>query len=75
MKFWIGEHIRQARVLKGWTQETLGSFIGRKQSYICKVEHGKKDIGFHAALKLFHSMGTQPPPMSDGLRPDRPPSP
>ena len=74
MKFWIGEHIRQARVRKKITQTCLGSIIGCGQSYICNMERGKIDPGFHEILKLLHFLDTPIPPLVDGLRPDRPPS-
>jgi transcriptional regulator with XRE-family HTH domain len=57
MKFWIGEVIRKARVLKGLTQEALGAAIGYKQSYISKMEKGLKDPGFHKLLLMLEVLG------------------
>ncbi|HQV37414.1 MAG: helix-turn-helix transcriptional regulator [Flavobacteriales bacterium] len=74
MKFWIGEHIRQARVLKGVTQECLAGSIGRKQSYLSKVERGYREPGFHEVLVLLHLLGAVLPPLVGGLRPDKPPT-
>lgn len=56
MKYWIGVRIREARLKKGWTQEALGALIGFKQSYICKLEQGKKDPGFHKVLLLIRML-------------------
>ncbi|MBK7286872.1 MAG: helix-turn-helix transcriptional regulator [Flavobacteriales bacterium] len=75
MKFWIGEHIRQARVLKGVTQECLAGSIGRKQSYLSKVERGYREPGFHEVLVLLHLLGAVLPPWSVACgRTSRPPS-
>lgn len=75
MKYWIGEYIRQARVKKGLTQESLAGSVGRKQSYVSKVESGFCEPGFHEVLRMLHVLGAALPPMIDGLWPDRPPSP
>ena len=57
MKYWIGEHIRRARVVKGLTQAHLGTEIGHKQSYICKMEKGERDPGFHKVLLMLRVLG------------------
>ena len=61
MKYWIGERIRKARVIKGDTQATFGSYIDRCQSYISEMEHGLFDPPFHEVEILLAKAG-QPLP-------------
>lgn len=37
----IGQKIREARILKGYTQEELGNMIGVQKSAIAKYENGR----------------------------------
>lgn len=74
MKYWIGERIRQARVLKGLTQAHLGAVIGHDQSYICKMEKGDRDPGFHKVLLMLPLLGLTwaclfPSPDTGGVEP------
>lgn len=74
MKYWIGERIRQARVVQGLTQAHLGGEIGYNQSYISKMEQGERDPGFHKVLLMLQVMGLTwaylfPPPGADGVEP------
>ncbi len=67
MKYWIGEHIRAARRKKGLTQAELARAIGRKQSYLSKLEGRQRDPGFHELLMLLQVLGATLPQV-DGLR-------
>lgn len=67
MKYWIGEHIREARRKKGLTQAELARAIGRKQSYLSKLEAKLRDPGFHEVLMLLQVLGAKLPQV-DGLR-------
>ena len=48
----LNEKIRELRMQKGWSQESLGKETGMSQSEICKIEKGK--IALHTyQLKKF----------------------
>lgn len=47
---------------KGITQHELAMLIGRRQSYLSKVENGRLQPGFHEVLDVLQMLGAQPPP-------------
>lgn len=61
MKYWIGGHIREARRKKGFTQVELARAIGRKQSYLSKLEGMFRDPGFHELLLILQVLGAKLP--------------
>ncbi len=46
---------------RGITQETLAARIGRKQSYLSKVESGHLQPGFHEVLNVLQLLGAESP--------------
>jgi transcriptional regulator with XRE-family HTH domain len=41
----IGQHIREARSQKGWTQECVASYLGCSRRRVNRVEQGITDFG------------------------------
>lgn len=39
----IGEHLRELRQAKGWTLRKAGEVIGFSASYLCDIEHGRRN--------------------------------
>ncbi|MBZ0205374.1 MAG: helix-turn-helix domain-containing protein [Flavobacteriales bacterium] len=67
MKFWIGEYLRQGRVVKGYTQGAMAGLIDCTQSHICRIEKGVPDPGFHEVIELLKFLGLPYPVLVDGV--------
>ena len=67
MQYWIGAHIRTARLKKGWTQTQLGRAIGRTQGHLSKLEGMLRDPGFHELLQILQLLEAKLPNIK-GLR-------
>lgn len=48
----LGEHIREAREDKGWSQSQLAENINRRSATISEIENGKSDISIQTLLVL-----------------------
>ncbi len=66
----IGRRIRQLRLERGMTVESLGSQIGRAASQISVIENGKRELKLVELQKLARALGTsldgllEPEPLS-----------
>lgn len=53
---WFGEQIRQARVLKDWSLESLGRRTGDSTSYLSDIENGKTMLSVDVLARIAHAM-------------------
>lgn len=62
----IGERIKMARVLKGWSQEDLATRVKLKQTDISAIENGRKNFTFETLERLNVVLSSEliviPPP-------------
>jgi transcriptional regulator with XRE-family HTH domain len=56
----FGKKIRQLRLAKGFTQETLADRAGLHSTYIGGVERGERNVGFDNILKLARALREHP---------------
>jgi transcriptional regulator with XRE-family HTH domain len=56
----IGLTIRECRLKKGWTQETLASSSGLHPSYIGGIERGQRNLGLINLMKIAKALDVHP---------------
>jgi transcriptional regulator with XRE-family HTH domain len=56
----VGNKIRELRLSKGWTQETLAEKAALHWTYIGGVERGERNIGLDNLLKIAHALSIHP---------------
>ena len=54
----LGQHIRIARIQKGWQQQQLAAEAHLSQKYLSQIEHGHVDPRWQILVKL--SMALEP---------------
>ena len=52
----FGERVRELRVLRGLTQQTIADQMSVSVSYISKVENGKLHFGDYPSEKFIHKL-------------------
>lgn len=55
----LGRRIRQLRVERGYTQESLGLEIGMHRTYVGHVERGEKNVSAMNLFKLADGLGVE----------------
>lgn len=53
----VGDNIRIARAIKGFSQEGLANSVGKSQNWMQKVEKGELDLTISAVEELAKSLG------------------
>ena len=56
----LPENLRRAREAAGLSQRALGAKIGGWSSYICDLEHGRRNPTMRSLAKLAAALGTTP---------------
>lgn len=60
VKITPGEMVSILREKKGWTQEQLSKRTGLEVPNISSLEHGRRSLGRHTAIRLAHAFGVHP---------------
>jgi len=56
----IGENIRIARTIRGYSQEGLANALGKSQNWLQKVEKGEIDLSVNNISAISNELGVQP---------------
>jgi transcriptional regulator with XRE-family HTH domain len=56
----VGLNVRQARLVKGWSQEELAHRADLHRTYISQVERGVKNATMTSIEKVAKALGTTP---------------
>lgn len=54
------DQLREARVLKGWSQQHLGQLLNRRQQFVSKFESGERKLDVVEFLDIARQLGTDP---------------
>jgi transcriptional regulator with XRE-family HTH domain len=66
----LGQHIRTARQLVGWSQETLADRSSTSQGTVSRIERGAAgDVQLICTFKLLIALGTVAPDVNGALSP------
>lgn len=64
----LGLNIKILRIKKGLKQKQLASKVGIHNSYMCKIELGRVDIGISLLEKIAYALGDEIGTFYNGLR-------
>ncbi|GHF58585.1 transcriptional regulator with XRE-family HTH domain [Deinococcus metalli] len=53
----IGRRVREARIRRGWNQDTFAHNAGIHRAYIGMIENGKKDLRISTVYRLAEALG------------------
>ena len=53
----IGNNIRTARKIKGWTQQQLADEAGLRLATVSDLENGKLNFEINTLVRLAHALG------------------
>lgn len=69
MRAWtrcFGANVREARLARGWTQETLGKRAGLATVQISRIERGRREVRIKTLLKLVRALDVTPGELLEG---------
>ena len=56
----FGKKVRELRIAKGLTQESLADRAGLHPTYIGGIERGERNLGFDNVIKIARALGEHP---------------
>jgi transcriptional regulator with XRE-family HTH domain len=63
----FGDHLRQLRMKRGWTQVEMSDFLAINRSYLSEMETGKKDPSLTMLKTLADGLGMRVSELLKGL--------
>lgn len=63
----VGENIRQIRLKKGLSQETLAELASLHRTYVGGIERGERNVSMENLVKLARALGVKPAELLRGL--------
>lgn len=67
----VGDRIRVARKLHGWSQEELANRSGLDRSYVGGIERGERNITLLTLFEICFALNCDPEAILQGLPPSR----
>ena len=69
IKYWVGKHIEELRIAKGYSQESFAVRCHMNIHFIADVEAGKRDISLESLYKMSEALGVTVSELCDYERP------
>jgi len=63
----LGNRIREARTLKGWSQEELAARAELDRSYVGGIERGERNITIRTLAEICRALGCQAHELVEGI--------
>jgi XRE family transcriptional regulator, regulator of sulfur utilization len=63
----FGNRVRELRVKREWSQETLAERSALSVPYISDVERGRRNVGLDNILRLAHAFRVKPEKLFRGV--------